>query len=747
MQLPEALRAYLARIGAREKNFRRFVVGEKHGRYVAERAVILIVDGKVRCDAKEYQPTEAEATAIEEALKTAKFPRSIGTTDLSDLNKRLGASQTHVVWDRAKDQVVMVQQTVFTESGDKTYVPWTFWDDGEWRAMEPDDRLPFFKPRKRSKLNRCVVHEGAKAAAVAERIATEAEFEGHPWRHEFALCEHWGMLGGAYAAARSRYDELRRERFSEVYYFCDNDNPGHQALQEFSRHYKGPLIGIRPDDRFPESWDCADALPERFFRGDRYVGPRLEELHQPATRATERIVVVDATGKRTVTQLTKPFREEWLHVVTPEVFVHRRWPSRLYTAQEFNSRVGPYSDVRDTASLVQKDDSFKGGVLQYSPAERSGIYSSAEGGRFINTHVPSPIKSERISPKPWLEFMEHLIPELGDRTNLMRWCATLIARPDVKMHYGVLLISETQGVGKSTLGEKILAPLVGFGNKSVPSETDIVDSSYNYWVAHKRLAIVHEIYAGHSAKAYNRLKSVISDEYVSVSKKYMAQYEIENWIHVFACSNSIRALHLDDMDRRWFLPKVTERQWPAERWVSLFDWLANGGGLGAIRRWAEEFVREPANVVQKGERSPWSATKKDAIDESASPGMIFAAGMFQQMREVLDGKWPELKDRLERDRMIKDGRAFFKDGDVVGAIKHHVYGGTNNGGFLERPLTIRKIAKSHGWHAGPKRIFIREWGYDGSKPIFSDRDMCDMPLADLRDSGLRPVDPMQLVQQ
>jgi len=55
-----------------------------------------------------------------------------------------------------------------------------------------------------------------------------------------------------------------------------------------------------------------------------------------------------------------------------------------------------------------------------------------------------------------------------DRIELMRWCATLIARPDIKMNYGVLLISETQGVGKSTLGEKILAPLIGKLNASFP---------------------------------------------------------------------------------------------------------------------------------------------------------------------------------------------------------------------------------------------------------------------------------------
>ena len=96
-------------------------------------------------------------------------------------------------------------------------------------------------------------------------------------------------------------------------------------------------------------------------------------------------------------------------------------------------------------------------------------------------------------------------------------------------------------------------PLIGDWNVSVPSEKEIVDSSFNSWIAHKRLAIVHEIYAGHSLTAYNRLKSVITDKEVRVNKKFIPEYEIEVAIHVFACSNSLRALKLDDTDRRWLV--------------------------------------------------------------------------------------------------------------------------------------------------------------------------------------------------
>ena len=93
--------------------------------------------------------------------------------------------------------------------------------------------------------------------------------------------------------------------------------------------------------------------------------------------------------------------------------------------------VRPFSDVDDTARLLKAHAASKSAVLQYSPAEEPGVYSG-KGGRFINTHCPSAIKAEAGDPQPFLDYMEHLIPGDADRTELLRWCATLIARPEVR---------------------------------------------------------------------------------------------------------------------------------------------------------------------------------------------------------------------------------------------------------------------------------------------------------------------------
>ena len=112
--------------------------------------------------------------------------------------------------------------------------------------------------------------------------------------------------------------------------------------------------------------------------------------------------------------------------------------------------------------------------MTYDPGEHSGMINRG-GRRLVNCYRPPTIKMAKGEPKLFVEFMEHLVPDEGDRKKLLRWIATLIARPDIRMTYGVLLISTVQGVGKGTLGEAILTPLVGKWNVAVPNEQQLID--------------------------------------------------------------------------------------------------------------------------------------------------------------------------------------------------------------------------------------------------------------------------------
>jgi len=753
--LPQALEAYLRRIGAEVLNFKRAMVKEYQGNYYIERVLIQWDGGEIRVSKDEYAPTKEEKAEIERELLRCTFPQSVTAKTTDRLLPEVAASsKLFELYDRASGEIIMVQERREHSGKPKSYHPWSYWSDGQWRNMEPEGPLPFWKPKTSRGLSRFMIHEGAKPAAFLDDLINNPdrreELERHPWRDDIVNYEHWGMIGGALSPHRTNYLELHREQPMEVIYVCDNDWPGRAALQDVSRYYGRSMKGVRFDQRWKDTWDLADQFPPEMFAGEKYIGPRFKSLIQPATRATERIYT-GGKGKGEV-RLLRDFREEWFHCVRPEVFVHKDWPDRILAVKEFNNWVSPYSDVKDTATLLMQDGASKSAVLKYSPALPSGIFGSIESGLFCNTHVPSPIEAVKKNPQPFLDYIEHLIPVEKDRIELLRWLATLIARPDIKMLYGVLLISEMQGVGKGTLGERILAPLMGEQNVSYPSEGDIVDSNYNYWLAHKRLAVVHEIYAGHSAKAYNRLKSIITDRTITVNQKYLASYDIENWVHILACSNSMRALKLSNHDRRWFVPKVTEERRGTAYWEKLNYWLSNQDGLGAIKNWAKLFLKEHA-PVERGDSAPISDTKLEIIKEGYSPGMRLVSDLLERTRESLND--PEMMKRLTERGYVKNGHVIFLDNQLVQFIKDELYEGHHND-RIEKPATIRKLAKAEGWYIGETRAKVKDWlncskAALGARIISTSAELASKPPGVLcndnmkPDERLRPLDPSIII--
>lgn len=721
-----ALAKYIDRIGAEQLNFNRFIVKEYKGpHYYLEKAIIKIVNGEIVCTVEEYAPTEEEAQLIKGALLNAEFPKSIGARNLNGLKAMLppNAELYRIVsrqLPKEEGNIKMVQQRIVNADGTKNYFPFSFFSDGEWRRMEPEGALPFWKPDE-AVTNQIMVHEGAKAAQFVHDLTTnparKRELAEHPWGRTFAQYEHWGILGGALAPHRADYEELKKVKPIEVVYFCDNDWNGKAVLQEFAKHYGGRLRGIKLDPRWKYGWDCADEMPGTLYNDHKqFIGPELESLMQPATMATEKLPNPAGKGPD-ITICRREFKEEWFHSIRPEVFIHTDRPNKILSATEFNNLVRPYSHVDDTARLLKTDDVSKGGLIQYNPSRKPGLHNE-NGGRCINTYWPSEIHPKPGSVNMFMDFMDHLFPNDADRHEMLKWCATLIARPDVKMHYGVLLMSEMQGVGKTTLGEKILQPLVGYDNCSIPNEHDITESQWNYWIAHKRLAIVNEIYAGSSAKAYNRLKSVITDQTIQVSQKFQAPYMVDNWVHVFACSNSKRALQIAMDDRRWLVPTCTELKKPTKYWWELNRWLRGEGGLQAIAHWAKGFVEE-FGFVGPGQDAPASSAKDEAIEEGMSNGMRLVG---------------EFLDRLKEDS--KEALIVI-DNDLVDLVRHYNTEIRSNMEHIEKPATLRRVAKHKGWFINEERIQLagksnpEEWRRIklGSKMICSDpEDATQSPL-------------------
>jgi hypothetical protein len=251
------------------------------------------------------------------------------------------------------------------------------------------------------------------------------------------------------------------------------------------------------------------------------------------------------------------------------------------------------------------------------------------------------------------------------------------------------------GVGKTTLGV-ILARQVGYHNASFPSAEYVLNTPYTDWAAFKRLVVVAEIYAGHSAKAFNTIKTVITDNPLYAHEKFHKPYSLDNWTHLAGSSNDPRALKIDDYDRRFIVPEVTEKILPLEKATEFYKWLDNGGDE-IVAYWAQEYVKE--HNVKTGEHAPMTAAKRHVIEENYNEGerivctwgkyvaSLAAASEHKPARKIVV-RLDEIRKWLAIKKASADERTHGRDG-----MK-----------WLETPQRISAILKGCGLYV-PKRQY------------------------------------------
>lgn len=687
----QSVAAYLQRIGAEPRSLRTAVVKEIQGSYWRDVAKITINTKKGTIDAPpEYAPTQAEELALHADITTSEWPEYVKlgkSYELPDELKLVDPKNIYRIIDK-DGKLAMIQWRIDSPmfEGGKRYVPFTFWSDGQWRKAEPEGLLPLYGMDKVEGHTTVFIHEGAKAAQsvqemVEAKTPEDAErLKNHPWGRELQGAAHVGWLGGALNPSRTDFSELAKMGVKIAFIVADNDSPGRQAIPHIAKRLKGiTTFSIEFTQNWPVSFDLADEFPKKMWYEDvddgkrHYKGPAFRHCMHPATWATDLVANPTGQGKPTP-QLRKEFAELMVWCEETDTYVCKEIPQINYHSQIFNGMVMPFSHVTNTSQLIQRHYDGRKNKLCYRPDTSDRVVTD-RGTSAINLHVPTDIRAVEGDAGEWLAFLDYLFPLAEEREQVKRWCATLIARPDTRMLWGLLLVSEQQGMGKSTLGERILAPLVGMHNAGFPGERDMVESQFNGWVANKRLVVVGEIYTGHSFKAYNILKSYMTDKNIEVNEKFKRPYTIENWAHIVACSNSLKALRIEETDRRWFYPQVHDVPWPRERWDQFYKWL-DGGGLTIIMHWAKTFEGE---YVRRGEHAPMTEAKKKLIKESKGE-------ILNHFVDILEGIGSEEVIALAINDVIEYMRGKF------------------TGKVYETPLQFRKEALSEGWSVYEERM-------------------------------------------
>jgi hypothetical protein len=82
---------------------------------------------------------------------------------------------------------------------------------------------------------------------------------------------------------------------------------------------------------------------------------------------------------------------------------------------------------------------------------------------------------------------------------------------------------------------------------------------------------------------------------------------------------------------------------------------------------------------------------------------------------------------------------------LVQAIKDKIYEGRHND-RLEKPMTVRKVAKMAGWFIHEKKTRIRSWGMEtNGQMICLQPSLLGEEPGELALKGVRPVDVRRMV--
>lgn len=171
----------------------------------------------------------------------------------------------------------------------------------------------------------------------------------------------------------------------------------------------------------------------------------------------------------------------------------------------------------------------------------------------LNLWQPSNVQPKAGGARAVLDLVESLFPAQQERDHVLDVLGFHIQNPAVQIKHA-LMVRGTQGSGKNTLFDAILGRVIGRANLRVVGGDALV-SRFTAELSYCQVLACNEVAHAESRAAYNRLKSVISEDVMLFEEKGV-QMDHRNCPRLtIILSNIETPLPLEAGDRRFFVPE------------------------------------------------------------------------------------------------------------------------------------------------------------------------------------------------
>jgi len=191
----------------------------------------------------------------------------------------------------------------------------------------------------------------------------------------------------------------------------------------------------------------------------------------------------------------------------------------------------------------------------YEPLDDSALVT-IDGNTWLNLYTATsrPTPAENISEEAWSDIEKikrHILAMANNDSLILDWFAHQVQNPGVLLRFAPL-ISGPQGIGKNTL-EAILRAVLGELNVRVINN-DELGHKWTGWANEACVGVFSEVKIPHGSRyeIANRLKSYITDQWISIERKGSDAFQARNRTNYIAFTNFPGVIPADEGERRWW---------------------------------------------------------------------------------------------------------------------------------------------------------------------------------------------------
>lgn len=192
--------------------------------------------------------------------------------------------------------------------------------------------------------------------------------------------------------------------------------------------------------------------------------------------------------------------------------------------------------------------------INYAPTEEKFIYM--DNKKFFNIYKKTNLMTMQEDKIDDYDFrhIKELILNLCENNKeyynwFCMWLAHQIQNPTGKLPTAVIFQGE-QGTGKGVFKTHILDTI--FGNNCQEINQTHLESSFNEYLLGKQIIVANEVMHNENRQTLpNILKNLVTDEFITIQRKFRKDLVIRNYTHWIFCTNSDNPIKIEEGDRRY----------------------------------------------------------------------------------------------------------------------------------------------------------------------------------------------------